>query len=156
MTISINGKTSTPAPVTIIVAPYQQVPDLPPGYYEVSRWTDGAGVHGDPLLAGRPHGNADEGDGSMTDDPLLDATPHHRPAHERRFAEQQGNRVEVVGKTTCYTIRFRETEFAVPQADPRPPAPDGEARVRNVVEVRLRRPRARARMRQLVLVPGLR
>jgi hypothetical protein len=42
--ITINGKASTPAPVTIIVAPLQQIPNLPPGYYEVSRWTDGTGT----------------------------------------------------------------------------------------------------------------
>jgi hypothetical protein len=41
--IAVNGKPSAPAPVTLVVAPLQAVPNTPPGYYEVSRWHDGAG-----------------------------------------------------------------------------------------------------------------
>lgn len=44
MELLVNGKRSTPAPVSIIVAPYQSIPNLPPGYIEESRWTDGAGA----------------------------------------------------------------------------------------------------------------
>lgn len=44
MEIRINGKVSTPAPLTIIVAPLHEIPNLPPGYYEHSRWRDGTGT----------------------------------------------------------------------------------------------------------------
>lgn len=40
----VNGKVSTPAPVTVVVAAHHGVPNLPPGYREISRWTDGTGT----------------------------------------------------------------------------------------------------------------
>lgn len=43
-TIVVNGKPVLEAPVTIVVAAYRGVPNLPPGYVESSRWTDGTGV----------------------------------------------------------------------------------------------------------------
>jgi hypothetical protein len=44
MKLLVNGKESSPAPVTIVVAPLHEIPNLPPGYEEVSRWTDGTGT----------------------------------------------------------------------------------------------------------------
>jgi hypothetical protein len=44
MKITVNGKASAAAPVTIIVAPLQPVPNIMPGYVEHSRWTDGTGT----------------------------------------------------------------------------------------------------------------
>lgn len=44
MKLLVNGKLSMQAPVTIVVAPLHEVPNLPTGYYEVSRWTDGTGT----------------------------------------------------------------------------------------------------------------
>jgi hypothetical protein len=44
MELLVNGKSSAQAPVTVIVAPFHAVPNLPSGYYEVSRWTDGTGT----------------------------------------------------------------------------------------------------------------
>ncbi len=42
--LRINGKISSPAPLTLVVAPFKPIPNLPPGYQEVSRWTDGTGT----------------------------------------------------------------------------------------------------------------
>jgi hypothetical protein len=44
MELIVNGKRNDPAPVTIVVAPFQPIPNLPPGYIEQSRWTDGTGT----------------------------------------------------------------------------------------------------------------
>ena len=44
MKIVVNGHLSMQAPITIIVAPRHPVPNLPPGFYEVSRWVDGTGT----------------------------------------------------------------------------------------------------------------
>jgi hypothetical protein len=42
--IHVNGKASAKAPLTLIVAPLHEIPQLPEGYYEVSRWADGTGT----------------------------------------------------------------------------------------------------------------
>jgi hypothetical protein len=44
MRIEVNGKHVSPAPVIVIAAPLQPIPNLPPGYIEKSRWTDGTGT----------------------------------------------------------------------------------------------------------------
>lgn len=44
MKLTVNGKESLIAPVSIVVAPLQPIPNLPPGYVEHSRWTDGTGA----------------------------------------------------------------------------------------------------------------
>lgn len=44
MKLLVNSKLSSPAPVTIVVAPLHEIPNLPPGYYEVSRWVDSTGT----------------------------------------------------------------------------------------------------------------
>ena len=44
MKLRVNDKVVASAPVTIIVAPLHPIPNLPVGYVEVSRWTDGTGT----------------------------------------------------------------------------------------------------------------
>jgi len=44
MKLLVNDKASALAPITIVVAPFHEIPNLPPGYRESSRWTDGTGT----------------------------------------------------------------------------------------------------------------
>ena len=44
MEIKVNGKASKAAPVTLVVAPLEAIPNLPPHFIEQSRWTDGTGT----------------------------------------------------------------------------------------------------------------